>query len=217
MSEKIISNSLALPKSSLKTLALFLANILLIGMVTAMVPPEQTLGTNIRLIYLHGAWVWTAKVVFGAAALAGLAGLIFLHRRVSWQGWSLALGRAGLLYWLIYLPLALLVMWVNWGGFYFDEPRWRVSLMLGIVALLLQVALYLLDSPRIASIANLLFGVALWGLLDTTPVEMHPVSPIFSSDSAIIQVFFLALTVLVLLLAAQVTVWMRTVFVKREP
>jgi hypothetical protein len=217
MSEKIVSNPIFWPKSSLKTLALFLANILLIGVVTALVPPEQTLGANIRLIYLHGAWVLTAKVVFGVAALAGLAGLIIPHRRVGWQGWSLALGRAGLLYWVIYLPLALLVMWVNWGGFYFDEPRWRVSLMLGIVALLLQVALYLLDSPRIASIANLLFGVALWGLLDSTPVEMHPVSPIFSSDSTIIQVFFLALTGLVLLLAAQVTVWMRAAFAKPGP
>jgi hypothetical protein len=46
---------------------------------------------------------------------------------------------------------------------------------------------------------------------------MHPVSPIFSSDSTIIQVFFLALTGLVLLLAAQVTVWMRAAFAKPGP
>ena len=211
-------------------MALFLANILLIGVVTALVPPEQTLGANIRLIYLHGAWVWTAKVVFGLAAVAGLVGIVAPYlgvRRRSffefrlipptrrWITWSLALGRTGLLYWLIYLPLALWVMWVTWGGFYFDEPRWRVSLMLGIVALLLQVALYLLDSPTIIAIANWLFGLTLWILLDTTPVEMHPVSPIFSSDSTMIQVIFLALTGLVLLLAAQVAVWMRAVFAKR--
>ena len=215
MSEKIAPNTLPWAKLSLKGLALFLANILLIAVVTALGPLEQTLGANIRLIYLHGAWVWTAKVVFGLAALAGLAGLLFPHRRLRWIDWSLALGRAGLLYWLVYLPLALLVMWVNWGGFFFDEPRWRVSLMLGVVAVMLQVALYLLDSPRIASAANLLFGATLWIMLGAAAVEMHPVSPIFGSDATGIQVYFLALTGLVMLLAAQVAVWMRAAFRKQ--
>ena len=29
--------------------------------ITFLTPLEQTLGGNLRLIYLHGAWVWTGS------------------------------------------------------------------------------------------------------------------------------------------------------------
>ena len=82
-------------------LGLFVVNIFLIGLVTALAPLERTLGANIRLVYFHGAWVWTGMAAFGAAALAGLGGLILRRwKRLSWAGrlpaWALALGRMGL-------------------------------------------------------------------------------------------------------------------------
>lgn len=43
---------------------------------TALGPVEKTLGVNVRVVYLHGAWVWAALVLFLLSALAGLAGLV---------------------------------------------------------------------------------------------------------------------------------------------
>jgi hypothetical protein len=215
MSETTLSNTRT--RTAWIRPALFLLNVLLIGVVTALGPLEATLGANIRIVYLHGAWVWTAKIVIGSSALAGLAGLALRAGRTRWHAWSLALGRTGLLFWLAYLPLALLVMWVNWGGFFFDEPRWRVGLMLAIVGTLLQAALFLLDTPWVASAANLLYGCTLWIMVDTAATELHPVSPIFGSDATSIQVYFVVLTALVLLLAAQVATWMRARITKRQP
>jgi hypothetical protein len=218
MSEKIVRNNLlSISLTGKRQAALFLLNILLVAILTALGPLERTLGANIRVVYLHGAWVWTAKLIFGLAAVAGLVSLVLPKVRQRWEEWSLALGRTGLIFWLIYLPLALVVMQVNWGGFFFDEPRWRVSLMFGIVGTLLQAALYLVNTPWITSMANLLFGGALWVMIDTAATEMHPVSPIFGSDALGIQVYFVALLVLVLLLGVQVAIWIRGVIVKHAP
>jgi len=209
MADKIIQNAKAGGfQSGLGRAGLLLLTLALIALATALGPPERTLGTNIRIVYLHGAWVWTGKIAFGLAALAGLAGLLLRRKRRLAQEASLALGRTGLLFWLTNLPLALLVMQVNWGGFFFDEPRWKVSLMFGIVASMMQAALYLLNSGWVACLANLFLGSTLWLLLGEATTEMHPVSPIFGSDATGIQVFFVALLGLVLLLCAQAAWWL---------
>jgi len=174
-----------------------------IALVTAFAPLEKTLGERIRLVYLHGAWVWAGKISFACAALAGLAALAFRTRK--WADWSLALGRAGLVIWLSSLPMSLVVQQVNWGGIFWDEPRWRIPLAFGVAALLIQAALWLFNQPFIASAVNLVFGVALWWMLGGIENILHPDSPIFQSGSARIQVFFVLLLLLALFLAGQIT------------
>jgi hypothetical protein len=153
-------------------------------------------------VILHGAWVWTGKVAFAAAALAGLVGLI-IPKRV-WQNASLALGRTGLVFWLTYLPMSLLVQQLNWGGIFWDEPRWRIPFTLGVVALLLQIALWVMKSPRMTCAANLIFGAVLWWQLGSITNILHPDSPIAGSDSSAIQLNFVILLGLSLLAAAQI-------------
>jgi hypothetical protein len=168
--------------------------LLLIGLVVAFSPLERTLGERIRLVYFHGAWVWAGKAAFAAAAAAGLAGLALRHR--GWQKASLAVGRAGMVFWLTYLPLSLVVQQMNWGGIFWDEPRWRIPLMFGITGLLLQGGLMLLEDLRLASFGNLLFGAALWWSLGNIQNVLHPDSPIFQSEAVRIQIFFSGLLVL---------------------
>src|SRR5574338_777856 len=118
-------------------------------LVTALAPLERTLGERARLVYFHGAWVWAGKFAFGAAAVAGVVGLFTRLR--SWLRASTALGRTGLVFWLTYLPLSLYVQQVNWGGIFWDEPRWRIPLMFGIVGVLLQAGLAILDDDRLTA------------------------------------------------------------------
>ncbi len=183
-------------------------NLALIALVAGLAPLENTLGASIRLVYLHGAWVEVGKAAFGLAALAGLGGLLpfrgaALQRRG--QSLSLALGRSGLFFWLTYLPMSLLVMQATWGGFFFDEPRWRVPLMFGVVGALLQGGLYLINAPRLACLANMIYGAALWLVLGSLTNVLHPDSPIFTSGSLRIELFFVALLALTFVLGAQIT------------
>lgn len=168
--------------------------------VTMFAPVERTLGERARLVYFHGAWVWSGKLAFAAAGAAGLLGLLL--RSKVWQKASLALGRTGLFFWLTYLPLSLYVQQVNWGGIYWDEPRWRIPLMFGVVGVLLQIGLALMDDLRVTSAANLLYGAALWWFLGSIQNVLHPDSPIAQSSSVRIQVFFVAILAISLLFGA---------------
>jgi len=179
-----------------------------VGFLAVFAPLERTLGANIRLVYVHGAWVWTGMIAFGFSAAAGLAAL--LSRQDRWRAWSQALARTGLVFWWTYLPMSLLVMQLNWGGIYLDEPRWRIPFTFGIVGLLLQTGLSLIKLPALTSAANLFFGaVLLWNLGQVQNV-LHPDSPILNSNSKPIQIFFSVLVLLALLVAGQVTLlWKR--------
>jgi hypothetical protein len=193
-------------------LGLLIINLLLIGLVTVLAPLERTLGANIRLVYFHGAWVWTGMAAFGAAALAGLGGSILRHWiKPSWAGrlpaWTLALGRTGLFFWATYLPMSLLVMQINWGGMFLDEPRFQVGLTFGVVGLLLQAGFFLLDQPDVVCLGSLAYGVALWVAVGSVNTVLHPNSPIFTSDSLRIQLYFLALLILMLLFGWQIARW----------
>ncbi|MBK5109696.1 MAG: hypothetical protein JJE12_16290 [Anaerolineales bacterium] len=183
------------------TVLWFLLNLLAIIVVTAIGPAEKSLGTNVRVVYLHGAWVWAALICIIAAALAGIVGLI--SRRQSAHYWSLALGRTGLIFWITYLPLSLWAMQTNWNGLFLSEPRWRVAMIFAIGGLVMQIGITMLENPAWASGLNVVFVVILAYVLQTTDQVMHPGSPIFGSGAWRIQAYFLLLLVLTLLAAWQ--------------
>lgn len=180
--------------------------LLAIVVVTALGPAEKSLGTNVRVVYLHGAWVWTALICILAAAVVGLVGL--LTRRQGIHYWSRVLGRTGLVFWITYLPLSLWAMQTNWNGLFLSEPRWRVAIIFAIGGLAIQIGITLLENPAWASGLNLVFAGILIYVLQTTDQVMHPGSPIFSSGSGRIQIYFLTLLVLTLLAAWQLArIW----------
>lgn len=186
---------------------LLLVTIGVVGLVTAFSPIEKTLGVNLRIVMLHGAWVWTGMIAFGLAGLIGLTGLVTKKEWVN--GWSRVWGWTGMIFWLTYLPMALVVMQMNWGGFFFDEPRWRVPFTFAVIGLLMHVGLILIDNLRLTSLLNLLFGMALWWSLRAAGNVLHPDSPIAQSGAVRIQIFFGLLLALVLFSAIQIAFWLK--------
>lgn len=177
-------------------------NLLAIGMAALLGPAEKSLGVNVRVVYLHGAWVWTALAGFVSAAVFGVVGL--LYRRPAWYDWSRALGYTGLLFWLTYLPLSLWAMQTNWNGLFLAEPRWRLALAFALGGLALQVGLALLNRPTWTALGNIFYAGLLLGVLGSTENVMHPDSPIFNSDAHAIQIFFTTLLLLTLLAGGQI-------------
>ncbi len=176
-----------------------------IGILTTFGPAEHSLGTHIRIVYLHGAWVWASLGAFLAAAVAGSLGLI--TRRPSLHRWSRAFGRTGLIFWVTYLPLSLWAMQSNWNGLFLAEPRWKLALVFAITGMLLQVGLSLANRPVLTSACNLGYFIALLIGLQQTENVLHPSSPILSSEAWRIQLFFFGLLVLTLLAGWQVARW----------
>ena len=177
--------------------------LLLTLLVSIFGPPERSLGSNVRLVYLHGSWVWTALLALGAAAVSGVAGLVFRSKR--FHAWSKSLGQTGLIFWLTYLPLSLWTMQANWNGLYLSEPRFKIGLDYAVIGILLQLAILVLRQPRLASVLNISFALALFWSITQAAEVMHPASPIFGSDSVTIRLFFLLLLLLNILTAVYLT------------
>jgi hypothetical protein len=187
-------------------LTVFLISVILIALLAMFGPEEQSLGANVRVVYLHGAWVLSAELAFLAAGLAGLLALI--TKRNLLHNWSAALGRTGILFWVTYLPLSLWAMQTNWNGLFLSEPRFRLALIFAVTGVLLQVGLWLINLDWVTSLANVIFIVGLRAVFAGADNVMHPPpSPIFNSGNLVIIGFFLALTVLSLLAAFFLTRW----------
>lgn len=192
-------------KRSLAPAAWFFLTLAGIAALTSLGPSEKSLGSNVRVVYLHGVWVWAALCAFIAAGLTGLLGLI--TRRLPLHHWSRALGRTGLLFWVTYLPISIWAMQTNWNGLFLAEPRFRVAVIFSVAGLLLQLGLTLLENPAWASAGNVCYILALVVILRTTENVMHPPSPILTSESLGIRVYFFALLALTLLAAWQAARW----------
>jgi len=187
--------------SKLKSpLTLFFITIIVIALLALFGPEEKSLGANVRIVYLHGAWVLSAELAFVAAAIAGFVALI--TGRGLFHQWSAALGRTGIIFWITYLPLSLWAMESNWNGLFLSEPRFRLAVIFAVTGVLLQVGLWLINTDWITSAANIIFIVVLRIIFATASNVMHPPpSPIFNSGNYAIIGFFMALILLMLVAA----------------
>jgi len=187
-------------------LLLFFVTVLVIAVLALFGPEEQSLGSNVKIVYLHGAWVLAAELAFAAAALVGLLALVV--RRERFYQWSAALGRTGIVFWVTYLPLSLWAMQANWNGLFLAEPRFRLALTFAIVGMLMQIGLWLININWMTSLANLVFFIALRAVFATAADVMHPPpSPIFNSGMWNIIIFFILLNVFAWLAAYFLTRW----------
>jgi hypothetical protein len=185
----------------------FIISLLAIAGVAMLGPEEATLGSSVRVVYLHGAWVWAALAAFIAAAAVGLIGLMTRQERL--HSWSRAFGRTGLFFWITYLPISLWAMQTNWNGLFLAEPRWRFAMVFAISGVLLQLGLSFL--PVIwSSVGNLGYVITLFMAMRATENVMHPPGPMLESDFGRIQLFFAFLTGLVLFAAWQFARWLYT-------
>ena len=190
----------------------FISFILIVGVIALLTlfgPEEKSLGSNVRIVYLHGAWVLTAEVAFIAAGLAGLLGLLL--RKDIFHAWSAALGRTGIIFWLTYLPLSLIAMQTNWNGLFLSEPRFRLAIIFAVTGVLLQLGLWLFNIPWLTSLANILYIVILRVIFSTAQNVMHPPpSPIFNSGLWSIIIFFVVLNLLAWVAGYFLTRWFLT-------
>lgn len=181
-------------------LTLFIITVIVIALLALFGPEERSLGANVKIVYLHGAWVLAAELAFVAAAVAGL--IAFITRRDALHHWSAALGRTGIFFWVTYLPLSLWAMQTNWNGLFLAEPRFRLALIFAVTGVLLQVGLWIMNTNWITSVANIIFIVVLRVIFSAAENVMHPPpSPIFNSGNYTIIGFFVALIALTFLAA----------------
>ena len=192
----------------------FLAAVALIAVIAFFGPEEKALGSNVRLVYVHGAWVLTAEIAFLFSALAGAVALAAPYvaplkaRADAFHAWTTALGRTGIVFWVTYLPLSLMAMQTNWNGLFLAEPRFRLALTFAVVGVLLQLGLWVINHKVLTAVANIAFIITLRVIFASAANIMHPPpSPIFNSGNYVIIGFFVGLNLLAWLAAYFMTRW----------
>ena len=186
---------------------IFVLTLVLIGILVQFGPEEKALGNGVKVVYLHGAWVWASLVMLLVGGICGLVGLA--AHKPAIQRWSRTLGHTGLFFWIGYLPVSLVATQINWNGLFLEEPRWRLALVFAIGGLLLQAGLWLVGSLSWTAAANVGYVILLTLSLRSVQNVMHPNSPIFSSVFQI-QVYFGGLFLMLLFAAWQVARWLHS-------
>ncbi len=176
-----------------------------------IVPPEQTLGHIIKVVFVHGALVQTGLFTFAAAGILGIAYL--LTQRESAYNWCCATQKTGVVVWSVYILSSVVVTYLAWGiPVAWNEPRVRISAIIWAACLAFWLLGRLAQSQIFTAIFNLALAIAAWGLVKSVGILRHPFDPIGSSDSPVFKIMYAALGFIMLLMAVQITRWwyMRT-------
>ena len=184
---------------------------LLLGLLIALLwfsPAEQTLGQSIKLVYLHGALVRTAIILFVVSVPVNLVALV--TKRGSWFAWGKALIFSAVVIWLLHTLFSMITTYATWGVFIaWFEPRTRFTFNLAAVSLIVVLVTQLVNNRIFSSVAFLLLAGLTLMLLPTLGFVQHPLDPIGLSTSGQIRVFYAGISLITLGLGGLLAIWMR--------
>lgn len=170
-----------------------------LAVILLIAPEDRTLGSNTRLVYLHGAFIVASLFFYALGGILGLAYVLFQREKAftaAGKAWIAAVAANAVSY-----PLGLYAAKVIWGGLFWGEPRFITNATMLLVSMLVTgVALLSSNRRGVALLYPVTAGFFGILLLQTGRV-MHPVNPIGRSESWAIKLSFLALFLLVLALA----------------
>ena len=189
----------------LPLLAVGLLVLLIVWVVLA--PAEATLGSVVKLVYVHGALVWVGLLTFTLAGVLGLVAL--LVRRALWYEGAAAAGAAALWIWVIYSISAMAVTALTWGQLIaWNEPRVRATALILLAALLLAIVARLVGHRDFSAAMNVVMGIVPWILVQRAEAIRHPIDPIGGSGSTAMQTFYLLMVLTVAGLALVLVAWL---------
>lgn len=192
------------------------AGLLVLLLVWILLAPAETrLGNLVKLVYVHGALVWSGLFMFSLAGAVGLVALVMRHVIRSsggakhWVRGVEATSLAALIVWILYVMSAMLVTGLTWGQFIaWNEPRVRATGLILVAAVILYVVARLVDQPDFAAVVGVLMGIVPWIVVRQADVIRHPVNPIGGSGSAAIQGFYWLIVLTVTGLAILLVAWL---------
>lgn len=172
-----------------------------------LIPPEQTLGNVIKVIFLHGALVRVALLTFAAAGM--LSAAFLLSQRRALYVWAMAAQKGAVLIWIVYALTSMVSTWLSWGEWIaWDEPRVRASvhvLWFSIACLLLVLWM---GNRYLSAAVNLLVTIVTWALIQGASIIRHPFDPIGSSGSNIYQLLYWVMAAALALLTVLLVRWL---------
>ena len=173
-----------------------------------LLPPERILGDIIKLVLLHGALVRAGLIAF---AIAGVLGLFcLLSANPLWSRWCLATQVTALLLWAANMTSSSIATRLAWGEWIaWSEPRvWATIHILWLSVACLLLVLWL-NHRFFTGITNIIVAALTWGLIKGATLVRHPFDPLGSSNSLAYQAMYLAMVLVLLVMAWQCAHWLQ--------
>jgi hypothetical protein len=180
----------------------------LLALLLWLSPAEQTLGQVVKLVYLHGALVRTAVLIFAASLPVNLVALA--KRAGGWSTWGKALAWTAILAWLAHTLFSMVTTYAAWGVFIaWGEPRTRFTFSLAAIAVVIAGVATMVGNARFSALALAALAGLTLGLLPGQGIVQHPLDPIGTSPSVAIQAFYAAILVVSLAIGGLLAVWLQ--------
>lgn len=172
--------------------------------ILSFIPPEQQLGSWIRLIIFHGILSIAGLYTIYTAGILSLVGLVFSNEKLSL--WARELGLISVFVWFIGTALSFVSMQVAWGALKLDEPRTVAALTMVVLGFGKE---YLIRDAALKhkSWGNLIFAAMVIPIRYVLEYGMHPENPIGRSDSAAIRLFPMLMLAFTLLMIFEFSRW----------
>jgi hypothetical protein len=171
-------------------------------------PAERTLGQTVKLVYLHGALVRTAMVLFAISLPINLVAL--LGGRVGWLAWGKAITWTAVTIWLIHTLFSIITTYVAWGVLIaWFEPRTRFTFAVAALGLVIVAITHLVGDDRFSALAFVVLAGLTLILAPRLGAVQHPLNAIGSSPSNAIRAFYIAIWVISLVMGALLAIWLR--------
>lgn len=182
---------------------------LLLAVLVWLSPAERTLGQTVKLVYVHGALVRTAVVMFAASLPVNLVAL--WPGKTGWRSWGKALTLAAMLIWLAHTLFSMVTTYAAWGIFIaWYEPRTRFTFLLAGVGIIIVGVAYLIAEPRFTAVVFAVLAGLVLAMLPRLGFIQHPLDPIGASPSAAIQVFYGATVGVSVIMGGLLAVWLQS-------
>ena len=180
----------------------------LLALLLWLSPAEQTLGQVVKLVYLHGALVRTAMLIFAASLPVNLAALV--KGPGAWSAWGKALAWTAIAAWLAHTLFSMVTTYAAWGVFIaWDEPRTRFTFSVAAIAVVIAAVATMVDHARFSALALAVLAGLTLSLLPRLDIVQHPLDPIGSSPSGAIHVFYAAILIVALAIGGLFAVWLQ--------
>ena len=176
--------------------------VFLIILILLFLPPEKNLGSVIKLVYLHAAFVQTGLLLFISAGLLGLSD-IFVNKNKLYA-WSVASQKMAIIMWMLYLVSSMVVTYLSWGiAIAWEEPRVQMSIRVMFLSGVFFLLSIWIKNRKFTNIINLITAALVLMLSLTTVNIRHPNNPVGESESILYAISFYFVLVLTIFLTFQ--------------
>lgn len=186
--------------------------LVLLAIILAFIAPEErTLGSYIRLIYIHAAVTWVGLALF---AISGLLALVYFltflfpkkteTRKVKdiIVNWSSASQSTAIIFWTVSVSIGSITAYLTWGGNWWIEPRLRIAVFILVAALVVFQLRQIMSGRSTHAGLNLGLPVSALFLLATTGKLVHPNNAFAKSDSIEMKIYAGLITLIFIVVAA---------------